>query len=393
VSIDVAKGSTIYSVTRVISGNFYPNKRSIAVGGAGGFASGVDATIPWYTGQAHNTIADSAGEFYGPSAVLGIADPGAKAFLIAGDSIANGYGDGLPSGQHDFTGVNAAGQPWKNGGGYLARALSGKAGVINIAVSADFGRKFSGEQPNASTARRQSMARYATDVICEYGRNDVSGASTSAQIQGYLITIWRRLARRGLTVHQTTITPKTTSTDSFMTVANQTVTTNDSARIAVNDWLRDGAPLDATTFAALAVGATGLRKGQPGHPLSTVIDAADAAESSRNSGKWNAPYLVINDAAMTSGSATLTSASAAFTSARDLGMTILVKGAGPAGADLTTNITAVNSATSVSLYGSATTTITGAQCGLGVMVSNDGTHPTPGGAQRMAAAIASSMPL
>jgi lysophospholipase L1-like esterase len=394
VSIDVLKGATIYSVTRVISGNFYPTKRSVIAGGSGGFASGVDATIPWYAGQTHNTVADSTGEFYGPSAILGIPDTTAKAFLIAGDSIANGYGDGLPSGQHDFTGNNAA-QPWRNGGGYLVRALSGLAGVLNIAVSADLGRKFSGEQPNASTARRQSLTRFCTDVIVEYGRNDVSGGSTLAAIQGYLITIWRRLARRGLTVHQTTITPKpSASSDSFMTVAGQTPGTDEAVRVALNDWLRDGAPLDGSTFAPLAVGATALRKGQPGHPLTTVIDAADAAESSRNSGKWKAPYLVVNDAAITSGATTLTSATAGFTSARDLGTTVLIKGAGPSGADLMTNIAVVNSATSVTVINSAGTTVSGAQAGLGLMViPADRTHPTAGGAKLIAAGIASSLPL
>ncbi|WNT44923.1 esterase [Arthrobacter phage AbbyDaisy] len=392
VSVDVLKGATIYSVTRVISGNFYPTKRSIIAGGSGGFASGVDATLPWYTGQTHNTVADSTGEFYGPSAILGIPDSNARSFLIAGDSISNGFGDGLPSGQHDFTGYNSA-QPWRNGGGYVARALHGLAGTVNIATSGEFARKFSGEQPNASVARRQSMARFCTDVYVWYGRNDVTEGKPLASIQGYVIAIWRRFARRGLTVHQATVTPKPTTTDSFMTEANQTPeATNDAVRVSFNDWLRDGAPLDGTTFAPQAVGATALRMGQAGHPLATVIDAADAAESARNSGKWKAPYLVINDAAMTSGSNTLTSASAAFTSARDLGTTVLIKGAGPTGTDLFTNISVVNSATSVTVINSAGTTVSGAQAGLGLMViPTDRTHPTAGGAKRIAEGIAAKV--
>jgi lysophospholipase L1-like esterase len=391
VSIDVVKGSTIYSVTRVISGNFYPTKRSIIAGGSGGFASGVDATTSWYTGQTHPTVADSIGEFYGPSAILGVPDAGARAYLIVGDSIANGYGDGLPSGQHDFTGYNST-QPWRNGGGYLARALHGLVGTVNIAVSGEFARKFSGEQPNVSVARRQSMSRFTTDVIVEYGRNDISEGRPLLSLQGYIITIWRRFARRGLIVHQTTVTPRPTSTDSFMTVVNQTITSDDAVRIAFNDWLRDGAPIDAVTFNPLSVGTTGLRMGKPGHPLSTVIDAADAAESSRNSGKWKAPYLVITDAVMASGSNTLTSATANFSAARDLGTTVLVKGAGPSGADLFTNISAVGSATSVTVINSSGTAVSGAQAGLGLMViPTDRTHPTAGGAKRIAEGIASTV--
>lgn len=41
---------------------------------------------------------------------------------------------------------------------------------------------------------------------------------------------------------------------------------------AMNQWLRDGAPLDPATLAAVTVGAAGIRAGDLTHPVHKVID-------------------------------------------------------------------------------------------------------------------------
>ena len=64
--------------------------------------------------------------------------------------------------------------------------------------------------------------------------------------------------------------------------------------------------------------------------------------------------------AITSGTTTLTDSSAAFTTA-DVGKTIIVYGAGAAGANLTTTIASRNSATSVELAAAASTTVSAAR--------------------------------
>ena len=69
--------------------------------------------------------------------------------------------------------------------------------------------------------------------------------------------------------------------------------------------------------------------------------------------------VVLSDAAITSGDATLTSASAAFVAA-DVGKAIMVKGAGTSGGALVTTIASRNSATSVELSATASTTVSGA---------------------------------
>ncbi len=69
---------------------------------------------------------------------------------------------------------------------------------------------------------------------------------------------------------------------------------------------------------------------------------------------------VASDGAITSGAATFTSASGTFVSG-DIGRSIIVQGAGAAGADLFTTISAVGSTTSITLAANAGTTVSGAR--------------------------------
>ena len=94
-------------------------------------------------------------------------------------------------------------------------------------------------------------------------------------------------------MYQTTVTPQTTSTDAWVTTANQTVTAVHARRIGLNDWIRDGAPFDTATGLAVAVGATGstiVRAGTRAHPLKGFFEIADIVETSRNSGIWKAGW-------------------------------------------------------------------------------------------------------
>ena len=104
--------------------------------------------------------------------------------------------------------------------------------------------------------------------------------STGAQIKSALLNIWFDLALRGIKVYQTTITPHTSSTDGWTTLANQTPVASESIRVDLNDWIRAGAPIDGTTFAAVAVGTSNaLLAGTAGHPLAgaQALTPADLA--------------------------------------------------------------------------------------------------------------------
>jgi len=119
----------------------------------------------------------------------------------------------------------------------------------------------------AGRARRQGLIVGSNVMICGYGNNDVYTGRTLAQIQDDLKVIWAFGRQLGMKVVQTTITPKSNSTDSWATVANQTVPSAsvEAIRVQLNTWIR-------TTPSGIV----------------NYVDMADAVESGRNSGLWAA---------------------------------------------------------------------------------------------------------
>lgn len=187
--------------------------------------------------------------YYTPMAIIGKSLK--PSVLLVGDSIMAGSGDG------DFS---------NQANGYTMRALDGKFNYGVIAKSSDKSFWF-----NVMSNRqvRIQMAKYYDYAVCNYGINDVGANRTLVQIQTDLIGVWNALIARGLKVFQNTITPFTSSTDSWATTAGQAPmdATKNSVRIALNEWIR--------TCPA---------------PLSGYFESADLAESSRNSGIWKAGY-------------------------------------------------------------------------------------------------------
>lgn len=139
--------------------------------------------------------------------------------------------------------------------------------------------------------RKASMAG-ANNHVFNWGTNDLFLQNVTATAHmAAILAIATQYANRGGRVFWLTTTPRTTSSDSFATVGNQT-TVNAPAeayRVTFNTWLRAGAPIDPATKAAVAVGTGGaLLAGSAGHPLVGYFDQAAAVESSLNSGKWAA---------------------------------------------------------------------------------------------------------
>lgn len=103
-------------------------------------------------------------------------------------------------------------------------------------------------------------------AIVAMGANDVNTALTFAQIQAALLSMWNSFANRLMPIWACTITPRSTSTDSWATTGNQTAQYLSTIN-SLNDWIR--------TLPA---------------PITGVIDLSDAMSTSRNSGIWKAGY-------------------------------------------------------------------------------------------------------
>ncbi|RYX78621.1 hypothetical protein EON76_02755 [bacterium] len=338
----------------------------------------------------------------GVSMLLGTpVKPGAS-LLVVGDSIPSGTGENYCYNQAasvsewlDFGWVNRA---CNNRWARTVLGISGTAlGVWNTRVYA---------------WRLKAMAEdiYFTHLLCELGINDLNSTTvTLDSAKQNHVTAWLDMARYGKPVYQCTLTPFTTSTDNWTSVAGQTSalpTGKEAIRVAINDWIRDGSPITIATMIAAPTGATGagvIRAGQAGHPLAAgdqfskgYVEVADALESARNSGVIKVPSYVrkISDAIITFGALNiLTSATASFTST-DIGLYVHIIGAGSSGGTHYGYITAVNSATSVTLHIPAVTAVNGVAAGIGSRAYvPDGIHPTgdfgvnKGGQQTIADAV------
>jgi hypothetical protein len=376
--VDITAGTIIYVRTYITHGGagWRFTRGSYQSAGSGGWVTTTDLTAP---GSA--AIADSVNYLFAPMAITGTPAPGtsAKSTLVVGDSIAAGLGDSA-----SMAGWNVS-NSGLSGGGYISRGLHGLAGFVNVAVSGDRAYVFAA---NTGHFRRLMLGSSFSNMICEYGRNDLSDGRTLAQIQASQLAIWRMGVARGMRVFQTTITPRTTSTDGWCTVQNQTADTTaiEAVRTGLNDWLRAGAPLVGGNPAAVGT-AGAVLAGQAGHPLYGYFEAADLAESARNSGLWGVNSgRAFTGAAITSGTAILTSATGNFTSA-DIGQTAFVAGAGSSGGNLITGIASVQSSTQITLTSNAGTTVSNANASIGKPRTADGTHPYAHGANVMSAAI------
>jgi lysophospholipase L1-like esterase len=95
-------------------------------------------------------------------------------------------------------------------------------------------------QGNSSMSMR--LAEFCTTVIWQLGINDTSGSPLLSTMQSNLLRVAGWFAARGKKFIACTLIPHTTSTDGWLTVANQTVYTTETLRTGYNSWLRDTGP-------------------------------------------------------------------------------------------------------------------------------------------------------
>lgn len=283
--VEVLAGSDIFVRTFITSTSWYANTANFATDSTdGGWTLTTDLTAP-------GSAAVSTGTHwqFAPMLITGVpAVTKAIAVAILGDSLSVGTGENI-------TGA-AASSEWANAsafvGGFANRALSA-ASMPHINIGHG-GERLYLFKDYVNRFRRTTYIDACTHAICEGGVNDAnSSGQTLANIQANMITVWKLCNDRGLRAFQTTITPNTTSTDAWATTTNQTIPNsgNETKRVSLNTWLRDGAPILAGVAVATGSNAGGtVRAGATGHPLKGVFEIADLAESARNSGLWKANY-------------------------------------------------------------------------------------------------------
>jgi hypothetical protein len=206
------------------------------------------------------TNATAAADLFSCFAILG--EPTTPAlfkpcFIGLGDSLMFGFNEnnGLSSDGVGNTGLLER---------YLANSNNADAGFgfIKLGVPSTRASQWRGIASGSYPRTLAAIRDVGTHLFLALGRNDLSASGVT--IFGYLTEISDFFQSRGFDVTGSTVTPKTTSTDSWATLASQTIDSTDAERVALNTLLRTTLPAS----------------------MSRLIDAADSAESSRNSGKW-----------------------------------------------------------------------------------------------------------
>lgn len=276
VPVNVVAGDIIFANQNVSpdGGGSYPVASTSSIADTN-WEYRVPNTTTDYTAALPSSGLNTQGLLYAPNVITGYPTelPVGKRppqVFCWGDSIMHGSGDatGAPSwGTYDL--------------GWVRRGLNNQIPFVFAARSGTLAANF-----NTNIQRRATAALMTgcTHAIEAFGANDL-GQTTWPATQNNRLLLWNLMSAQGIKVYATTTTPRTTSTDSWATLGNQTVNAVESNRVTLNDWIRDGAPLVAGSPVAAGT-SVALRAGQPGHPLVGYIDTADACESSRNSGKW-----------------------------------------------------------------------------------------------------------
>lgn len=255
IGIRIAKGTdvTVRTYVDAGSGNVIKPNGGNFFSGVGGTWTGGSTGVADYTDTAVGSLpAIESPTYFGvvPHAMTGYcANP---CLLAAGDSVMAGTG-------------NASTYSWvRENYGPSSTSTAHVGFNANISSIHHGGDSLSAWVSN-NYYLKKLFARYCDIAIVGYGVND--SASSLATMQANSLLVWNELAELGIPIYACTLTPWTTSTDSWATVNNQTDSRPNI--ILFNDWVR--------TLPA---------------PLTGYFEVSDAVCSARNSGKWKAGFTV-----------------------------------------------------------------------------------------------------
>lgn len=378
-----AEGDTVAVRSYVTAAGAYVPTES-AVGGA--YSEGYIASDLVSAGSTANSFAGattSAG--FGPTLVIGNPGVDVAGVYGAGDSIMAGTGWVFQKpGGYYAPGFFA---DWATESGIPAYNAARSGETLATAVTrAQYG----------GSIQRQSLAPYFRNAIVEYGTNDFATRSL-AQMKADYLAYWAGLAAGGQRVFQTTILPKTTSTDQWQTVANQTPTSDDAVRLPLNQWLRAPASAGAGNAAMFDAGGnlyaildTALAMEVNADGSAITINRATGAISNGSGGRW-----YVDSATYDSGTATswasaqrMNDTSKAWTVNQWWGYTLLIT-SDASQPTLVGQAQDIASSTATQITGNAFTATpdTGSGYRIYRRPTIDGTHPATWVHQRMRAVL------
>ncbi len=267
---------------------------------------------------------------------LGTNPSGSSATVAAAIALKGNKAGETWTGTHDFTGATVTGI---SGGGAVSSVVGQTGDVTGTQILAD----------TTVAAALTAKAPVASPTFTGTPAAPTAAADTSTT----------QVATTAFVVGQA---------GSSTPVVNGTAAVGTSTRFARQDHVHgtdtSRAPLASPTFTGTPAAPTPAL-GDRDTSIATTAFVGQSfnvfyPETYGALGDWRQ----VADAAMTSGSAVLTSSTAAFT-AGDVGKWVSVQGAGAAGIDLVTTISAYTSATQVTLAASASTTVTAKYLDIG----------------------------
>jgi lysophospholipase L1-like esterase len=223
----------------VPSGKYWPLHQQMCGVNSEGYVTNSDRTP---IGSVNTSITASAQGMFCPLLILGITNPVNPPVLgVMGDSIITGNKTRNQNGVDKGVGFEA---DLTNDRSYVDWA-NGRAAPTLPLVKISKGSLRAQAEAAADTlfssyyhSVRFGMLSGCTHVQVALGTNDIFNGRTAVQLQGDLTTICRMIRLRGQKPYLTTIVPRTTSSDNWLTATNQTLDANESVRVAMNAWIR-----------------------------------------------------------------------------------------------------------------------------------------------------------
>jgi len=216
----------------------------------------------WYAG-------DGTAQFSSPSSdvtmggSLTVTNPGAFSSItvpiaiigMSSDPAIGVYGDSISVGRGDTADVGVPLQ------GHLGRAFGGVYATGHVGVSGDRMSAFL-----AGGSKRMLLAQYFTHVAVNMGINDITNGSSAATVASDTNAVVALFSPKPVAL--CTLSPVTTSTDTWATTANQTPVATNGVRITEN---------------------TRRLAGVPGAKVIYDVNQAVETVASPESGIWKAP--------------------------------------------------------------------------------------------------------